>query len=206
MPIAGLAEVVSRPGRFLGVHWMNPAPFVPCVEIVPSSRTSQAAVDFAAALVRWVGKTPTLVADAPGFVASRLQYALLLESLRIVEEGVADVARVDEIVRNSFGFRLPFFGPIAAADIAGLDLYLSAFATMERAFGERFAPPQLLVEQVRAGRLGLKSGIGFYQFGEGVGADVARYRDAAYAGLGEMRAHLPPAPLTGPAASGDSSL
>lgn len=205
MPISGLAEMVSRPERFLGVHWMNPAPFVPCVEVVPSSHTSQGVVDSAVDLVRGVGKTPTLVADAPGFVASRLQYALLLESLRIVEEGVADVARVDEIVRNSFGFRLPFFGPIAAADIAGLDLYLNAFATMERAFGERFAPPQLLVEQVRSGRLGLKSGSGFYHFGEGVGADVARYRDSAFAGLGAMRAHLPPEPLTGTGTSGDSS-
>jgi 3-hydroxyacyl-CoA dehydrogenase len=75
---------------------------------------------------------------------------------------------------------------------------------MRQAFGERFAPPQLLVDQVGTGRLGLKSGEGFYQFGDGVGADVARYRDAAYAGLGELRGRLPAAPLTDQSDSRDS--
>jgi 3-hydroxybutyryl-CoA dehydrogenase len=190
MPIGGLASAITRPERFLGVHWMNPAPFIPGVEVIAGSLTSDAVVSTVKALLRRVGKVPTVVGDAPGFVASRLQYALLLECLRVVEEGIASAGEVDEVVRNSFGFRLPFFGPIASADLAGLDLYVNAFSTMQQAFGDRYAAPQLLVNQVLSGRLGLKTGSGFYMFDEDQGNEVARYRDRSYAALARLRGGL----------------
>lgn len=190
IPIGELATSVVHPERFLGVHWMNPALLVPSVEIIPATSTDPSVVDNVVEFIRSVGKVPTVVGDFPGFVANRLQYALFREAARLVEEGVAAPAQIDEVVRNSFGFRLPFFGPFAIADIAGLDVYRDGFATLERAYGERIGMPSLLVEQVDSGRHGLKSGQGFYDFSDGTGADVARYRDHAYAGLNRLRGNL----------------
>ncbi len=190
IPIGELATSVRHPERFLGVHWMNPAPFVPCVEVIPAAETSDSVVRDVLGLLLGVGKSATVVGDAPGFVANRLQYALFREAVRIVEDGIAGPAEIDEVVRNSFGFRLPFFGPFAIADIAGLDVYRDGFATMERAFGERIGAPALLVDQVEHGHHGLKTGQGFYQFGQEQTTDVARYRDRAYTGLNRLREEL----------------
>ena len=190
MPIGELAESVVHPERFLGVHWMNPAPFVPCVEVIPSDDTASTVVDRTLELLARVGKVATIVGDAPGFVANRLQYALFREAARIVEEGVAGPAAIDEVVRNSFGFRLPFFGPFAIADIAGLDVYRDGFATMQAAYGERIGTPAVLTEMVEGGRHGLKSGQGFYDYAGGRAAEVARYRDRAYTGLTRLRDDL----------------
>lgn len=196
LPIGELALSVRHPERFLGVHWMNPAPFVPGVEVIPASGTSQSVVSQVLRLLDGVGKVPTIVGDSPGFVANRLQFALFREAIRIVEDGIATPADIDEVVSHSFGFRLPFFGPFAIADIAGLDVYRDGFATMERAFGERIGTPALLVHRVEQGHHGLKTGRGFYELGEGRTAEVARYRDRAYAGLTRLREHLGRVPLT----------
>ena len=190
IPIAELATSVTAPVRFLGVHWMNPAPFVPGVEVIPAARTSPSVVEDVVGFLRGIGKVPTVVGDSPGFVANRLQYALFREAARVVEDGVANPEQVDEVVRNSFGFRLPFFGPFAIADIAGLDVYRDGFTTLEGAYGDRIGTPRMLVDQVERGRHGLKTGQGFYEFADGVGADVPRYRDRAYAGLDRLRAEL----------------
>ena len=201
--IGELATSVRHPERFLGVHWMNPAPFVPCVEVIPATGTAEDVVRRAVALIRQVGKVPTVVADVPGFVANRLQYALFREASRIVEEGVATPADIDEVVSNSFGFRLPFFGPFAIADIAGLDVYRDGFSTMEAAYGERIGTPQLLRDQVDAGRHGLKTGQGFFDYQDGQAAEVAHHRDRAYAALTRLRGEVAPAGSAEPAAPRD---
>ncbi|OLT23768.1 3-hydroxyacyl-CoA dehydrogenase [Pseudonocardia sp. CNS-139] len=190
IPIAELAEAVTGPERFLGVHWMNPSYFVPCVEVIPTTRTDAAVVERVADLLREAGKQPTVVADTPGFVANRLQFALYKECTRMVEEGAATPAQIDEVVRNSFGFRLPFFGPFLISDIAGLDVYRASMATLERDLGERLAVPQALTDQVEAGRLGLKSGEGFFPHGPEDAERLRRYRDAGYAWLAALRAQL----------------
>ena len=190
IPIGDLAQSVVHPERFLGVHWMNPAPFVPCVEVISGGTTSDAVIADVLDLLSRIGKVATVVGDSPGFVANRLQYALFREAARIVEDGVAGPAEIDEVVRNSFGFRLPFFGPFAIADIAGLEVYQDGFTTLEAAYGERIGLPALLSDQVKQGRFGLKKGGGFYEFGNGQGAEVARYRDRAYAGLSQLRESL----------------
>jgi 3-hydroxybutyryl-CoA dehydrogenase len=200
IPIGDLATSVRHPERFLGVHWMNPAPFVPCVEVIPASTTSERVVRDVLELLHGVGKAATVVGDSPGFVANRLQYALFREAVRIVEEGIAAPADIDEVVSNSFGFRLPFFGPFAIADIAGLDVYRDGFATMERAFGERIGTPALLVDRVDHGHHGLKSGQGFYEFDQGQTTEVARYRDRAYAALTRLREELGQVTLSEPTA------
>lgn len=190
IPIHELASSVAHPERFLGAHWMNPAFFVPCVEVIPTEATDGAVIEDVMRLLRDADKRPTLVSDSPGFVANRLQYALFRECARLVEEGIAEPAQIDEVVSNSFGFRLPFFGPFAIADIAGLDVYCGGFATMETAYGERMSAPPLLTDHVSTGRLGVKSRGGFYTFDEHAASDVASYRDRAYSRLSSLRQEL----------------
>jgi 3-hydroxybutyryl-CoA dehydrogenase len=196
MPIATLSGFVSAPERFLGVHWMNPAPFVPCVEVIPSSHTAAATVEFCEALIGGLGKVVVQVSDTTGFVANRLQYALFQEATRMVEEGLATPRQIDQVVSNSFGFRLPFFGPFATADMAGLDVYVGSYASMEAAYGDRFATPRVLSEQVQAGNLGLKSGGGFTGMDTARARDIARYRNRAYVLLRRLREELGPVPGT----------
>ena len=114
--------------------------------------------------LRDVGKRPAEVADHPGFVANRLQMALLREAIAIVDEGLATPESLDEVVRTTFGFRLPFFGPFLIADMAGLDTNASVFETLERGIGPEFAVPGALRELVDAGRFGTKSGAGFGEY------------------------------------------
>lgn len=190
IPIGELARGVTGPERFLGVHWMNPSYFVPSVEIIPTEATDPAVLTGSVDLIRAIGKVPTVVSDSPGFVANRLQFALFKECTRMVEEGIATPDQIDEVVRNSFGFRLPFFGPFAISDIAGLDVYAGSIATLERDYGERFAVPAVVREHVDAGRLGMKSGQGFYTHGPEDAERVRAYRDTAYARLVQLRADL----------------
>ncbi len=200
MPIEALAGFVSEPARFLGVHWMNPAPFVPCVEVIASRHTSAGTVAYCRGLIEGLGKVVVQVSDSTGFVANRLQYALFQEATRMVEEGLATPRQIDQVVSNSFGFRLPFFGPFATADMAGLDVYVGSYASMEAAYGERFATPRTLTDQVAAGNLGLKSGGGFTGMDPQRARDIARYRNRAYVLLQRLRQDLGPVP--GAAAEG----
>ncbi len=193
--IAALSASVEYPQRFLGVHWMNPAPFVPCVEVIGSDVTEPTTLETVVALLKHVGKIPAVVSDSPGFVANRLQYALFKECTRLVEEGIADPEQVDTVVCNSFGFRLPFFGPFAIADIAGLDVYLRGFETMESACGDRMAVPECLKDHVAAGDLGFKAGGGFYDPGSSSVMDIASYRDRSYWHLSRLKEELGDHPL-----------
>lgn len=194
IPIAHLAAVVTNPGRFLGVHWMNPAPFIPCVELIGTADTTAQTVDAAEELMLRIGKSPIRVADTAGFVANRLQFALYKEAARMVEEGVADPKEIDDVVTNSFGFRLALFGPFAIGDMAGLDVFESAFETLEKTYGERFAPPALLSRTVAAGNLGIKSGRGVRNIPEADHQSLLAYRDTAYSKLAHLRKDLGGAP------------
>ncbi|TNB69460.1 3-hydroxyacyl-CoA dehydrogenase family protein [Arthrobacter sp. BB-1] len=194
IPISELAASVTGPERFLGVHWMNPAPFIPGVELIPGEDTDPSVLDRAEELIRSLGKTPARVADTPGFVANRLQFALYKEAARIVEEGVATPDQIDAVVSNTFGFRLALFGPFAIGDMAGLDVYESAYRTLEKAYGERFAAPEALAATVREGNIGLKSGHGFLDIDPAQKDALLAYRDNAYARLSQLRAELGHAP------------
>jgi 3-hydroxybutyryl-CoA dehydrogenase len=196
IPAGELAVAVSGPERFLNVHWSNPAPFVPGVELIVTPQTDPAAIPIVKRMLTRAGRWGAEVADVPGFVLNRLQYVLLKEAASIVEEGIASIHDVDTIVRTTFGFRLAFFGPFAIADMAGLDVYANGFRTFEEGFGPRLAAPQLLLDQVAAGRHGVKNGGGWT--GD-VDADRLRaledYRARAYSALTRLRADLGPSPL-----------
>jgi 3-hydroxybutyryl-CoA dehydrogenase len=194
MPIEMLSGFVSEPARFLGVHWMNPAPFVPCVEVIPSRHTAAATVEYCETLIDGLGKVTVRVSDQTGFVANRLQYALFQEATRMVEEGLATPRQIDEVVSNSFGFRLPFFGPFATADMAGLDVYAGSYASFESAYGDRFATPRLLTDRTDVGDLGLKTGGGFTGMDAARARDIVRYRNRAYVGLQKLKRDLGPVP------------
>ncbi|HUX04435.1 MAG TPA: 3-hydroxyacyl-CoA dehydrogenase family protein [Acidimicrobiales bacterium] len=192
--IAELARAVTSPERFLGVHWMNPAPFIPGVELIAGPVTEPEVIERAEELLRVVGKVPARVADTPGFVANRLQFALYKEAARIVEDGVATPAQVDAVVANTFGFRLALFGPFAIGDMAGLDVYESSYRTLADAFGERFAVPASLAAMVSAGHLGIKADRGFLEIDREQREALLAYRAGAYARLAQLRDELGNAP------------
>ena len=182
LPITELAESVRAPERFLGVHWFNPPEWTPGIEVISSPQTERAVVEDVMAFLRAIGKRPAEVSDRAGFIANRLQSALLREALACVEEDLATPEAIDEVVRTTFGFRLPFYGPFQIADMAGLDVYESVFRTLERELGPAFAPPKALREQVEQGRFGTKTGAGFGDYDD---ADaLVLERDRRYAALG----------------------
>lgn len=193
--IGKLAEAVTHPQRFLGVHFSNPAPFIPGVELIPHESTAAATVAAAEQILVATGKQTARVKDATGFVLNRLQYALFHEATQLVEEGVATAADIDTIVRTTFGFRLPFFGPFAIADMAGLDVYAFCYASLQTEFPERFATPKVLEDLVSEGKLGTKSGAGFLDVPAERTAELVAYRNRAYVAMQKLIEELGPAPI-----------
>jgi 3-hydroxybutyryl-CoA dehydrogenase len=186
IPVASLAEGRRHPERFLGMHWFNPPQWVPCVEVISAPATRRDVLDRVVSLLARVGKRPVPVGDGPGFVANRIQFAMFREAVSVVEAGVATPEAVDEVVRSSFGFRLPFFGPFLIADMAGLDTYEGAFRAMEKALGPSWAPPGPVREMVEAGRLGTKVGQGYLPHDPERVPELLELRDAAYVALGRL--------------------
>lgn len=175
LDIDSLAAHVPDPGRVLGTHWFNPADLIPCVEVVRGAATRDEVVATTVDLLARAGKDPVVVRNSPGFVANRIQFALVREALLCLEEGLASAEDIDRIVTGSFGVRLAALGPLANADLGGLDTYAWILQDLEQRLGPRFAPPAVLLEHVAAGRHGAKTGAGIY--GEHRGDELVRRRD-----------------------------
>jgi 3-hydroxybutyryl-CoA dehydrogenase len=156
-----LAKGVSDPERFIGLHFFNPVPAMSLVEVVVGSATSERTRDAAIELVGEIGKEAVVVSDSPGFASTRLGVAVGLEAIRMVEEDVAAPADIDRAM--VLGYRHPI-GPLRLGDLVGLDVRLDIARNLHGALGERFAPPPLLETMVAEGRLGKKSGRGFYSW------------------------------------------
>ncbi|NVM93757.1 3-hydroxyacyl-CoA dehydrogenase family protein [Arthrobacter wenxiniae] len=193
--IADLATPVAHPERFLGVHFSNPSPFIPGVEVIPHAGTSAATVGAIRELVHSSGKQTAVVKDVTGFVLNRLQYALFHEAAQLVEQGIATAEDIDTLVRTTFGFRLPFFGPFAIADMAGLDVYNFCYQSLQTGFPERFATPKILSDLVDAGKLGTKTGAGFLNVPAERTAELIAYRNKAYVAMQQLLDDLGPAPI-----------
>ncbi len=195
IPVARLASAFTDPSRFMTVHFSNPAPFIPGVELVAGAATDPAVVAVVEALLVRLGRRSAQVADVPGFVLNRLQFVLLKEAMAVVEEGIATPRDVDTVVSTTFGFRLPFFGPFGIADMAGLDTYVRGFGILAEGLGERFTAPKLLTDVVDSGRHGTKTGGGFYDLGADQLQALIAYRDRAYVAMAALLDELGPSPL-----------
>jgi 3-hydroxybutyryl-CoA dehydrogenase len=162
--ITTLAQTLSRPERFCGLHFFNPVPASKLVEIVVGESSAEQLISQARDWVAALGKTPVVARDVPGFASSRLGLALSLEAMRMVEDGVASAEDIDAAMVLGYGHPM---GPLALTDVVGLDVRLGIAEYLHGALGERFAPPQVLRDKVSAGQLGRKSGQGFYTWIDG---------------------------------------
>jgi 3-hydroxybutyryl-CoA dehydrogenase len=163
LSVARIASAARRPERVAGMHFFNPVPLMALVEVIPGPMTDRAIVDSLAQLARRLGKTPVVAADTPGFIVNRVQRAYYLEAFRIYEGGLAPIDAIDDAMRG-IGFRM---GPFELADTVGTDVNLAAGEVIfEGFYGDaRYRPTQVQRRVVDAGRLGRKTGGGYYDYG-----------------------------------------
>jgi len=161
--ITRIASVTNRATRVIGMHFMNPVPMMKLVEVINGYATDRAVTQTIMDLSRQLGKTPCLVQDYPGFISNRILMPMINEAILSLQEGVASVEAIDTIMK--LGMSHPM-GPLQLADFIGLDVCLAILKVLQEGFGQpKYAPATLLVNMVAAGRLGVKSGEGFYQYG-----------------------------------------
>ena len=171
---ADLTRNLRHPDRFVIAHFFNPADLVPAVELVPGPATRAEVMRDTADLLARSGKMPAVLkADVPGFIANRLQHALMRECFHLIDQGVADAETIDLVTRWSVGVRLALTGPMLQRDLNGLDTHLRIAEYLYPDLDARQTPPDLLARKVAAGELGRKSGRGFYDW------DAARHAQAA---------------------------
>jgi 3-hydroxybutyryl-CoA dehydrogenase len=165
IPITSLAAATSRPDRVIGMHFFNPVPVLKLVEVIRALQTSDETAVAIVALAEDLGKTPAEANDFPGFVSNRILMPFVNEAAYALMEGVAEPEAIDTIAK--LGFAHPM-GPLALADLIGLDTCVSIMEVLHQGLGDpKYAPCPLLRQYVAAGRLGRKSGRGFYEYGEG---------------------------------------
>jgi 3-hydroxybutyryl-CoA dehydrogenase len=164
IPIASLAAATQRPDRVIGMHFFNPVPVLQLVEIVRGRETSDETAEAITELARELGKTPAVANDFPGFVSNRILMPYINEAVWALHDGVAEAEAIDTIAK--LGFNHPM-GPLALADLIGLDTCVAIMEVLRSGLDdERYAPCPLLQELVTAGKLGRKSGAGFYIYNE----------------------------------------
>ncbi|GJM20654.1 MAG: putative 3-hydroxyacyl-CoA dehydrogenase [Planctomycetota bacterium] len=164
LSITEIAEGTGADDRIVGLHFFNPVPVMKLIEVVHGDNTSDAAKAAARDFALRLGKDPIAVRDAPGFATSRLGVLLGLEAMRMLEQEVASAGDIDKAME--LGYRHPM-GPLKLTDLVGLDVRLAIAEHLQKELGtDTFAPPQILRDMVAAGKLGKKSGAGFYEYGE----------------------------------------
>ena len=160
LPVTQIAEATARPDKVLGMHFFNPVHIMKLLEIVRADTTSQATVDAIVAFGEVMGKDPIVVRDAPGFASSRLGLVIGLEAMRMFEQGVASAEDIDKAMTRGYGHPM---GPLRLTDLVGLDVRLAIAEHLHKELdSEGFRPPEILRRMVTEGKLGKKSGQGFY--------------------------------------------
>ena len=162
LSVTELARATSRPERFIGMHFFNPAPIMKLVEIIRGADTAEGTFEAVRVLAEQLGKTPVTVNEAPGFVVNRLLVPMINEAVYALMEGVASAEDIDTAMKLGAGHPM---GPLALADMIGLDVCLAIMEALDAEFGDpKYRPCPLLRKMVRAGRLGRKSGRGFFDY------------------------------------------
>jgi 3-hydroxybutyryl-CoA dehydrogenase len=189
LPLAPLAAALGRPERFAGLHWLNPPELVELVEVVGAEATAEATTD---ALVDWMeqlGKAPVVVRrDVPGFIANRLQYALLREAYALVDAGVASFEDVDRAVVHGLGSRWAAIGPFETMDLAGLDVHAAVAANLWPELARGDAPSPTIARVLETGALGVKNGRGLRgEYGEAAADALKERRNRVLRGLRALR-------------------
>jgi len=165
IPITGIAAVTSRPEKVIGMHFMNPVPVMKLVEIINGYATAPSVTESIVSLSKKLEKTPCVVNDYPGFISNRILMPMINEAVYSLFEGVAGVDEIDTVMK--LGMAHPM-GPLQLADFIGLDVCLSILKVLQDGFGNpKYAPCPLLVNMVKAGKLGVKSKEGFYRYQDG---------------------------------------
>ena len=160
--IGQLAAVTKRPSLVIGMHFMNPVPIMKLVEIINGAATASTVTDTIVALTKTIDKIPCVVKDAPGFIANRILMPMINEAIYAFSEGISDAATIDQIMK--LGMAHPM-GPLQLADYIGLDVCKNIMIIMEEGFNNaKYAPCPLLVKMVEEGKLGIKTGEGFYKY------------------------------------------
>ena len=184
--VTELAPLVDRPGRFLNIHWLNPAYLIPVVELSTHPGTEPAVLRRARALMESVGKLPVVCGPTPGYIVPRLQALVMNEAARMVEEGAATAEEIDKATRYGLGLRFAALGVVEFIDFGGADILHHASREMSASVdAQRYRAPAVIGRMVADGHLGLKTGRGFYDY---AGRDVPAYRrDVLSRTLGMLR-------------------
>lgn len=196
--VTQLADLVARPGRFLNMHWLNPAYLIPVVELSRHPGTDAAVLERTRELMTSIGKLPVVCGPTPGYIVPRLQALVMNEAARMVEEGAATAEEIDKATRFGLGLRFAALGVVEFIDFGGADILYHASREMSATIDPaRYAAPAILDRMMADGRLGLKTGSGFFNY---EGRDIAAYREDVLARtlamLRQARLWQPPATAT----------
>ena len=192
-PISEIANGLRTSARMIGLHFFMPAHLIPCVEVVYGEKTSSMVADSLSRLMTSCGMVPVIVKkDLPGFLANRLQHALSREAFAMVDAGIASLEDIDKAVRFGFGFRYLAAGPVMQRDHAGLEIHAAAGASIYPSLNNSPNIAKCLSDRVKSGKLGMKTGVGFFQWTpETIKAERTRYDDLLRAGLKIIQKDLP---------------
>lgn len=176
-----ISERVEGKERFLGMHWFNPSNLIPLIEIICSDATDQTYADAVYELAKAIGKKPVICnKDVPGFIANRIQYAVLRECMEIVENGVASIEDVDNVMKYGLGFRYAAYGPFEVADFGGLDTFYRISEYLNQDLCDKKTPMKLIQDKFEQGEYGVKNGKGFYDYSGDKAAKAVEIRDKKY--------------------------
>lgn len=181
LSITEIAKAVKNPGRFAGMHWINPPHLIPLVEVIAGNETDDETVDVICDLGSDLGQKPVRVyKDPAGFVLNRLQYALVREAFHIVQQGYASMADVDEVMKAGLGLRYACIGPFETIDFGGIDIFNFCGSYLFDALCNDGGLPPLLKQAYDEGKLGVKNGKGFYDYSDGKDVEALAARDAKF--------------------------
>lgn len=177
IPITSLQAEMENPARFVGMHWSNPPHIIPMIEVIGGEATAPETVSTIREFIRSLDLLPVVVKkDVPGFVENRVLYALLRETVDLVERGVIEPEDIDTCVSWGIGYKLAVVGPMALLDMAGLDIYRSVSSFLNSDLASRSDVAPLVEDKINAGKLGIKSGEGIYAYPDGRGLELQKER------------------------------